>query len=77
MDNLGITWVNEKPGNESEERGKNLILKEFSSFRTPLGDAVAAMIAPPIFYLEQKPEKTDLNWPDDYISKAFRNIRSI
>lgn len=77
MDNLGITWVNEKFIDESEEKGGNLILKEFSSFRTPLGDAVTAMIAPPGFYLEQVPEKIDPIWPDDYIGKAFRNIRRI
>ena len=77
MDNLGITWVNEKPGEESDEKGKDLILKEFSSFRTPLGDAVAVMIAPPGFYPEQMPDKADRIWPDDHISKAFCNIGSV
>ena len=77
MDNLGITWVNEKPGDESEERGKDLISKEFSSFRTPLGDAVAAMIAPPGFYPENVSEKENMQWPRDYISEMFRGIGNV
>lgn len=76
MDNLGITWVNEKL-REDEEKGKDLILKEFSSFRTPLGDAVADMIAPPGFFPEKIPEKAPRHWPEDYIGEAFHNIGSM
>ena len=77
MDNLGITWVNEKTDKENDEKGKDLILKEFSSFRTPLGDAVAAVIAPPKFYKERLPKNKRLTWPYDYISKEFRGIGSM
>jgi hypothetical protein len=73
MDNLGITWVNEKQIAADEEKGKDLILKEFSSFRTPLGDAVAAVIAPPSFYKEDVESEKELNWPDDHISDLYRN----
>ena len=74
MDNLGLTWVNEKFGTDSDERGKDLILKEFSSFRTPLGDAVALVIAPPGFYVDNLPKKDKLIWPDDYVSKKFKKL---
>ncbi len=76
LDNLGITWVNENL-EEGEEKGKDLILKEFSSFRTPLGNIVAEMIAPPAFYPEKIPEKVDRHWPEDYIGGVFRNIGSM
>ncbi len=76
MDNLGIAWVNEKL-NENEERGKDLILKEFSSFRTPLGDAVVTMIAPPGFYKSVTSSTSNLEWPNDYINKLFRGSEKI
>ncbi len=75
MDNLGLTWVNENRLDKNDEKGKDLILKEFSSFRTPLGDAVTAVIAPPSFY------KTELNvedaqWPEDHVANHFRGLGS-
>ena len=73
MDNLGIMWVNEKQTNEAQENGKDLVLKEFSSFRTPLGDAVATMISPPGFYLDDLQNEKEI-WPDDHISKRYKNI---
>jgi hypothetical protein len=73
MDNLGISWVHEQQPRTDEERGKDLILKEFSSFRTPLGDAVAAVIAPPEFYREDVSSEKALKWPDDHVSSVFRN----
>jgi len=71
MDNLGITWVNEKLTDETTEKGSDMLLKEFSSFRTPLGNAVAAMIAPPDFYLSQISDKSNNKWPDDYVSNKY------
>ena len=73
MDNLGITWVNEQQLGADEERGKDLLLKEFSSFRTPLGNAVASVIAPPGFYRGDIPYEKALRWPDDHVSGIFRN----
>ena len=76
MDNLGVTWVNEKTTDETTEKGKDLLLKEFSSFRTPLGNAVATMIAPPDFYRSQITFKLTNKWPDDYISNIYKGIGS-
>lgn len=74
MDNLGITWVNEKKETWEQEKGINILLREFSSFRTPLGDAVAIMIAPPGFYPENVSRKDNMKWPVDYIGKSYQGI---
>lgn len=75
MDNLGITWVNEIQTSESNEKGKDLILKEFSSFRSPLGDALASVIAPPGFFRDNISKDTNNIWPEDHISEIYRNSR--
>jgi hypothetical protein len=67
MDNLGITWVNEKSSASDSEKGKDIILKEFSCFRSPLGDAVASVIAPPRFYKQDVSRHDTLIWPMDHI----------
>ncbi len=72
MDNLGIMWVNEKQADELNEKGKDVILKEFSSFRTPLGDAVVTMISPPEFYLDDI--KNEGKLPGDYVSQKYQGI---
>lgn len=73
MDNLGLTWVNEKQTDENQEKGKDLILKEFSSFRTPLGDAVASVIAPPKFFKEHTTTMKEFVWPDDHLTGDYRS----
>lgn len=70
MDNLGLTWVNEKPA-EDQEIGQDLILKEFSSFRTPLGDAVTRAIAPPGFYKCQDSSWSKPPQPVDYVNERY------
>jgi hypothetical protein len=77
MDNLGITWVNEKTEISYQEKGMDLVLKEFSSFRTPLGDAVAAMTAPPGFYPKNVSQKEDMKWPVDYIGKTYQDVGTL
>ncbi|RMH30923.1 MAG: hypothetical protein D6690_17835 [Nitrospirae bacterium] len=73
MDNLGLTWVNERQTEDREEKGKDLILKEFSSFRTPLGDAVAAVIAPPGFYREIIDSEVPVPiWPEGHVAESYR-----
>lgn len=72
MDNLGVMWINEKQTDELNEKGKDLILKEFSSFRTPLGNAVTTMISPPGFYLNDMENEGKL--PDDYVSPKYKGM---
>lgn len=72
MDNLGLTWVNERQVDEKQEKGKDLILKEFSSFRTPLGDALASVIAPPRFFKVHTNTAKKLVWPDDHLEEGYR-----
>lgn len=71
LDNLGLLWLNEQPPAVSTEKGQHLPLKEFSSFRTPLGSAVAAAIAPPEFY--KTPKRRARTWrPSNYVSAQYR-----
>lgn len=72
LDNLGITWVNETPSGSDAEKGESLLLKEFSSFRTPLGNEVAKVIAPPTFFL-LKTGKEKRDWPKDFINPQFKD----
>lgn len=71
MDNLGLVWVNEKRINKGTERGEGLILKEFSSFRTPLGNEVVKVITPPDFFVGKKNSKKD--WPEKVINEKYKN----
>jgi hypothetical protein len=73
MDNLGLTWVSEQQEQSDGGREKDIILKEFSSFRTPLGDAVASVIAPPGFFLDNIIRKPQMEWPVSHVSSEFRN----
>jgi len=72
MDNLGCTWVNEKGSGERSERGESLILKEFSSFRTPLGDEVVKVITPPYFFIPKAMRKPDKRWPENVVNANFK-----
>lgn len=72
MDNLGCTWVNEKSSGPESEKGESLILKEFSSFRTPLGDEVVKVITPPKFFMTKSVKKGDKNWPEDIVNADFK-----
>jgi hypothetical protein len=75
MDNLGLTWVNEKNTDKKTEKGEALILKEFSSFRTPLGNEIVKVITPPDFFVGNNNSKKD--WPDKIIDEKFRNVRCL
>jgi hypothetical protein len=70
LDNLGLTWVNERIDNPGQEKGEVLILKEFSSFRTPLGDSVVKVITPPHFFIDIK-SVNDSDWPGRIVNKEF------
>lgn len=72
MDNLGLTWVNEKSGDENAEKGEGLILKEFSSFRTPLGSEVVKVIVPPGFFVS-KAANSKKDWPEKIIDSKYRS----
>jgi len=67
MDNLGCTWVNEKVEGLESEKGESLILKEFSSFRTPLGDEVVKAVTPSQFFTP-KPLRKGNTWPRDIVN---------
>lgn len=73
MDNLGLTWVNEKGSGENTEIGKDLILKEFSSFRTPLGDEVVKVITPANFFIPKTLRKIKKGWPESVVNLKFKN----
>jgi hypothetical protein len=75
MDNLGLTWVNEKSTGKKTERGEALILKEFSSFRTPLGNEVIKVITPPDLFIGKKNSMKD--WPDKIINGKYRNTHCL
>lgn len=70
LDNLGLTWVNEQIEEKEQEKGESIILKEFSSFRTPLGDSVVKVITPPNFFINDK-VTTEKDWPEGYVNKKF------
>lgn len=73
MDNLGLTWVNEKVSDAETEKGESLILKEFSSFRTPLGNEVVKVITPPNFFMPKGMRKPDKVWPENAVNREFKN----
>lgn len=73
LDNLGLSWINEKVTDPSAEKGESLILKEFSSFRTPLGDAIVKVITPSGFFVPATARKQQPMWPTDFISPEFRH----
>ncbi len=71
LDNLGLSWINEKTTDSNAEKGDSLVLKEFSSFRTPLGDAIVKVILPPDFFVPVKLRKQQPIWPADFINAEF------
>lgn len=75
MDNLGLTWVNEKGTGRKTEKGEALILKEFSSFRTPLGSEIVKVIVPSDFFVVRNNSKS--GWPDKIINEKYRNSRCL
>lgn len=72
MDNLGLTWINEKNIDEEMEKGEGLILKEFSSFRTPLGNEVVKVVIPPDFFIKERTNSKN-DWPDKIINAKYKN----
>lgn len=73
MDNLGLTWVNEKSSGRKAEKGQSLILKEFSSFRTPLGDEVIKVITPQNFFIPKSIRGPKKSWPTNVVNLKFKD----
>jgi len=73
MDNLGLTWVNEKASDAETDKGEVLILKEFSSFRTPLGNEVVKVITPPDFFTPPAMRKAGKVWPENIVNLKFKD----
>lgn len=71
MDNLGLTWVNQQDLGEGEEAGKDILFKEFSSFRTPLGEEVISVIVPPDFYMEATKNILQ-EWPAGIVNSRYK-----
>lgn len=67
MDSLGIMWVTQHEVPEGKKDAE--FSTRFSAFRSPLGDVVADVIAPPDFYLDPPPESNDSRWPLDFVNK--------
>ena len=74
LDNLGLAWVNEKMVDEGIEHGEDLILKEFSSFRTPLGNYVVKVITPPDFFISGVGKRVDELWPENVVNPSYKNM---
>ncbi|TKJ35678.1 MAG: hypothetical protein CEE38_13775 [Planctomycetes bacterium B3_Pla] len=73
MDNLGLTWINEKASDGETEKGDLLILKEFSSFRTPLGNEVMKVVTPPDFFISPAIDKAEKVWPEKVVDLKFKD----
>lgn len=71
LDNLGLAWINEKETQLDTEPGANRVLKEFSTFRTPLGDAVVRVIVPPKFFVPPDQRDRDKPWPEGFVNPSF------
>src|SRR5574341_1745771 len=76
MDNLGLTWINENNPSAGSEKGDNLILKEFSSFRTPLGNEVVKVVTPPGFFRRKDTVGRFSKWPREVVNDNFKNTIS-
>ncbi len=74
MDNLGLTWINEKASDAETERGESLILKEFSSFRTPLGNEVVKVITPASFFIPKALREGKKDWPESFVNLRFKDV---
>lgn len=67
MDSLGVMWVTQHEVPEGKKDSE--FCTRFSAFRSPLGDAVADVIAPPDFYLASPPDPEKAKWPDEFVYK--------
>ncbi len=73
LDNLGLTWVREE---NSQGKRDSQNFGEFSSFRTPLGNAVVKTIAPHNLFMEEYNIQHDKSWPENAINPKFRYSNS-
>lgn len=78
LDNLGLVWITDEtrvaeipPAPRAPPSGHIPILQEFSSFRTPLGDTVAEVIAPPDFFQATPPKSPNVGRPDGFVSAQY------
>ena len=74
LDNLGLAWVNEKMVDEGLEHGEDLIQKEFSSFRTPLGNYVVNVITPPDFFISADGKRNNDLWPENVVNQRYKDM---
>lgn len=55
------------------DKGEVLILKEFSSFRTPLGNEVVKVITLPDFFTPPAMRKAGKAWPENIVNLKFKD----
>lgn len=72
---LGIMWVTQHEVPEGKKDSE--FSTRFSAFRSPLGDAVVSVIAPPNFYIESPPDPKKNIWPDHFVYKDIISGKEI
>lgn len=75
MDNLGLTWVSEKKSAGGQSKGKGSRVPDFSAFRSPLGDQLIRVCAPPDFFLPGKANRWS-DWPCRIVNRRYHRPMS-